>query len=286
MNIVLLNILNAISYGAILFLLASGFSLIFGVMGVLNLSHGALYVVGAYIGWTTAVAHGISFWLGAVAGGLVAGLISLIMEAGFFRRLYKQLNEQMLLTFGFVYILDNLSRWIWGPSYRAPFTSPALSGSFTILGSPYPAVRVAIIFIGIVIAVGLWWLQDKTRAGAMIRAGMDDKETALALGINLPLVATVAFFVGSFIAGFAGVIGAGVTGVYPEMSMSVMLLVLAVIIIGGVGSVQGTLVGAGILGAIDAFGKALFPDYAMFTVYLAMIIVLLVKPSGILGRQV
>jgi branched-chain amino acid transport system permease protein len=120
----------------------------------------------------------------------------------------------------------------------------------------------------------------------MIRAGMDDKETAVALGINLPLVATVAFFVGSFIAGFAGVIGAGVTGVYPEMSMSVMLLVLAVIIIGGVGSVQGTLVGAGILGAIDAFGKALFPDYAMFTVYLAMIIVLLVKPSGILGRQV
>ncbi len=147
-------------------------------------------------------------------------------------------------------------------------------------------MRIAIILIGIVIAVGLWWLQDKTRAGAMIRAGMDDKETAVALGINLPLVATVAFFVGSFIAGFAGVIGAQVTGVYPEMSMSVMLLVLAVIIIGGVGSVQGTLVGAGILGVIDAFGKALFPDYAMFTVYLAMIVVLIIKPSGILGRQV
>ena len=286
MNILVLNLLNAISYGAILFLLASGFSLIFGVMGVLNLSHGALYMVGAYVGWTIAVANGLSFWLGALAGGLVAGLLSLVMEAVFFRRLYKQLSEQMLLTFGFVYILDNLARWIWGPSYKAPFTSPYLSGSLDILGWRYPAMRIAIIFIGIVIAVGLWWLQDRTRVGAMIRAGMDDRETAMALGINLPVVATVAFFVGSFLAGFAGVIGAQVMGVYPEMSMNVMLLVLGVIVIGGVGSVQGTLVGAGILGVIDAFGKALFPDYAMFTVYLAMIVVLIVKPSGILGRQV
>ena len=285
MDILILNVLNAISYGAILFLLASGFSLIFGVMGVLNLSHGALYMVGAYVGWTVAVKNGLDFWLGALAGGMVAGLLSLVMEAGFFRRLYKLLNEQMLLTFGFVYIIDNLARWIWGPLYKAPFTAPFLSGSFNLIGSMYPTVRIAIIFIGIVIALGLWWLQDKTRVGAMVRAGMDDKETALALGINLPLISTVTFFVGSFLAGFAGVIGAQVIGVYPEMSMRVMLLVLAVIIIGGVGSVQGTLLGAGIIGTIDSFGKALFPDYAMFTVYLAMIIVLLIKPNGILGRQ-
>jgi branched-chain amino acid transport system permease protein len=281
-----LNILNAIAYGAILFLLASGFSLIFGVMGVLNLSHGALYMVGAYVGWTVAVKYGLSFWLGAVAGGVVAGLLSLVMQAGFFRHLYKQLNEQMLLTFGFVYILDNLARWIWGPLYKAPFTASFLSGSLDIMGSKYPTLRIAIIFIGVIIAIGLWWLQDKTRVGAMIRAGMDDQETALALGINLPLVATLSFFVGSSIAGFAGVIGAQVMGVYPEMSMNVMLLVLAVIIIGGVGSIQGTLLGAIILGLIDSFGKSLFPDYAMFTVYLAMIIVLMIKPSGILGRQV
>jgi branched-chain amino acid transport system permease protein len=284
-DIFVLNTLNAISYGAILFLLASGFSLIFGVMGVLNLSHGALYMVGAYVGWTLAVKNGLNFWLGALAGGVVAGLLSLLMETGFFRRLYKQLNEQMLLTFGFVYILDNIAKWVWGPLYKAPFTAPSLSGSFNIMGCMYPKVRIAIIIIGIIIAIGLWWLQDKTRSGAMIRAGMDDKDTALALGINLPLVATVTFFVGSFIAGFAGVIGAQVMGVYPEMSMSVMLLALAVIIIGGVGSIQGTLLGAGILGMIDSFGKSLFPDFAMFTVYFAMIIVLLIKPSGILGRQ-
>jgi branched-chain amino acid transport system permease protein len=285
-NVLILNTLNAISYASILFLLASGFSLIFGVMGILNLSHGALYMIGGYVGWTIAVAMGASFWLGALAGGLAAGLLSLFMEAGFFRRLYKQLNEQMLLTFGFVYIIDNAARWIWGPSYKPPFTSPALLGSLNVLGARYPTMRIAIIFIGIAIAAGLWWLQDRTRAGAIIRAGMDDRETAMALGMNLPVVATIVFFVGSFIAGFAGVIGAQVMGVYPEMSMGIMLLVLAVIIIGGVGSVQGTVLGALILGVIDAFGKALFPDYAMFTVYMAMVVVLIMKPSGILGRQV
>jgi branched-chain amino acid transport system permease protein len=284
-NALILNTLNAISYASILFLLASGFSLIFGVMGILNLSHGALYMIGAYVGWTIAVKVGANFWLGALAGGAAAGLISLVMEAGFFRRLYKQLNEQMLLTFGFVYIIDNMARWIWGSQYKAPFTSPALLGSMEVLGARYPTVRIVIILVGAVIAVGLWWLQDRTRAGAMIRAGMDDRETAMALGINLPVVATITFFVGSFIAGFAGVVGAQVMGIYPDMSMAIMLLVLAVIIIGGVGSVQGTVVGALILGAIDAFGKALFPDYAMFTVYLAMVVVLIIKPSGILGRQ-
>ena len=285
MNTLVLNTLNAISYAAILFLLASGFSLIFGVMGVLNLSHGALYMVGAYVGWTIAVKVGASFWLGAVAGGACAGLISLVMEAGFFRRLYKQLNEQMLLTFGFVYIIDNVARWIWGSTYKAPFTSPVLLGSMKVLGARYPTMRMVIILVGAVIAVGLWWLQDRTKAGAMIRAGMDDREIAMALGINLPVVATIIFFVGSFIAGFAGVVGAQVMGIYPEMSMGIMLLVLAVIIIGGVGSVQGTVLGALVLGAIDAFGKALFPDYAMFTVYMAMVVVLIIKPSGILGRQ-
>jgi len=189
------------------------------------------------------------------------------------------------LTFGFVYIIDNVARWIWGSTYKAPFTSPVLLGSMKVLGARYPTMRMVIILVGAVIAVGLWWLQDRTRAGAMIRAGMDDREIAMALGINLPVVATIIFFVGSFIAGFAGVVGAQVMGIYPEMSMAIMLLVLAVIIIGGVGSVQGTVLGALVLGAIDAFGKALFPDYAMFTVYMAMVVVLIIKPSGILGRQ-
>lgn len=286
MDVFVLNMLNGISFGAILFLLASGFSLIFGVMGVLNLSHGALYMVGAYVGWSIAVKYGLNYWLAAFAGGVVAGLISLAMESGFFRRLYKQLNEQMLLTFGFIYILDNLARWIWGPLYKAPFTAPFLSGVFNIMGRTYPTARVAIILVGIIIAIGLWWLQDKTRAGAIIRAGMDDKEITMALGINLPLVSSAAFFAGSFIAGFAGVVGAQVLGVYPEMSIGILLLALAVVVIGGVGSVQGTLLGAGLLGIIDAFGKALFPDFAMFTIYLAMIVVLLIKPTGLLGRVV
>ena len=286
MDVFVLNILNGISFGAILFLLASGFSLIFGVMGILNLSHGALYMVGAYVGWSVAVKYGLNYWLAALAAGVVAGLIGLAMEFGFFRRLYKQLNEQVLLTFGFVYILNNLAMWIWGPLYKAPFTAPFLSGSFNIMGWTYPTARVAIILIGLIIAVGLWWLQDKTRVGAIVRAGMDDKETTLGLGINLNLVSTTIFFVGSFIAGFAGLIGAQLHGVQPQMSMDILLLALAVVVVGGVGSVQGALVGGMLIGIIDAFGKALFPDFAMFTIYLAMIVVLLIKPAGILGRAV
>ncbi len=286
MDVFVLNILNGISFGALLFLLASGFSLIFGVMGILNVSHGALYMVGAYIGWTIAVKYDLNYWLAALAGGVVAGLISLAMERGFFRKLYKQFNEQLLLTFGFVYILNNLASWIWGPLYKAPFVAPFLAGSFSIMGRAYPTSRIAIIIIGLICVAVLWWLQDKTRVGAIVRAGMDDKEMTLGLGINLNLVYTAVFFLGSFMAGFAGVMGAQLLGVHPEISMEILLLALAVVIIGGVGSIQGALLGAMLIGIIDAFGKALFPEFAMFTIYLAMIVVLLIKPSGLLGRAV
>lgn len=286
MDAFILNMLNGISFGVILFLLASGFSLIFGVMGILNLSHGALYMVGAYIGWTIAVKYGLNFWFACLMGGLTAGLISLAMERGFFRYLYKQLNEQVLLTFGFIYILTNLTMWVWGPVFKAPFTPPFLSGSFNIMDWSYPRARFATIAIGLILAVGLWWLQEKTRVGAIVRAGMDDKEMTMALGVNLGLVSTGLFFVGSFIAGFAGVIGAHLLGVNLGLGIDVLLLALAVVIIGGVGSIQGALLGSMLIGIIDAFGKALFPELAMFTIYLIMIIVLLVKPSGLLGRKV
>jgi len=285
-DVFVLNMLNGVSFGFILFLLASGFSLIFGVMGILNLSHGALYMVGAYVGWTIAVKYGLNFLFAALMGGLAAGLISLAMERGFFSHLYKQLNEQVLLTFGFIYILTNISMWVWGPIFKAPFTAPFLSGSFNFMDWSYPKARVATILIGLILAIGLWWLQDKTRVGAIVRAGMDDKEMTMALGVNLGLVSTALFFVGSFIAGFAGVIGANLLGVNLGLGMDVLLLALAVVIIGGVGSIQGALLGSMVIGIIDAFGKALFPELAMFTIYLVMIIILLVRPSGLLGRRV
>lgn len=286
MELIVLNVLNGISFGAILFLLCSGFSLIFGVMGILNLSHGALYMVGAYFGWTIAVQNGMSFWLAVLAGGVVAGLLGLIMERGFFRHLHGLINEQVLLTFGFIYILTNLCLGIWGGMPKASFTAPSLTGSFQIIGDwTYSKARIFIAAIGILLAVFLWFLQEKTRIGAIIRAGMDNKEMTMALGINYGLVATAVFALGCFIAGTAGVIGAHLFGVNLELGMSILLLAMVVVVVGGTGSVQGALVGGILIGLIISFGKALFPQSSMFVVYLTMIIILLIKPSGILGKK-
>lgn len=285
MQNILLNLLNGISFGSILFLLASGLSIILGVMGILNLAHGALYMLGAYIGWTLAVRCGLNFALAILGGGVGAGLVALAIYHGVLRHLYRRLNQQVLVTIGFIYILTNLSIWVWGPAPRAPFTASVLTGSFHIAGALYPVARMTIIVIALALAVGLWWLQDKTRVGAIVRAGMDDKEVTTGLGINLGRVSIAVFFLGSLVAGIAGVIGAQLLGVNAGLSWDVLLLAIVVVVVGGMGSVQGALVGSMLIGLVDAFGKALFPQLAMFTVYIAMIIILLVRPSGLLGRR-
>lgn len=285
MDIFLLNLLNGLSFGMVLFLVASGLSLIFGVMGILNLAHSSLYMVGAYVGWSIAIKYKWSFWFAVLMGGLAAALIGWLMERAFFRKLYKQANEQVMISFGFIYILGNICLWIWGPQFKAPFTSPLLAGSIHIGDFTYPTARFGIILIGLLLALVIWWLQDKTRVGAIVRAGMDDADMTIALGLNLNLVITILFFFGSFIAGFAGVIGAQLLGVNLGLSLDTLLLTLVVIIVGGVGSVQGALLGGILIGIIDAFGKALFPELAMFTIYLAMVIILVAKPSGLLGRR-
>ncbi len=286
MEFVLANLVNGLSYGMILFLIASGLSIVMGIMGIVNLAHGALYMVGAYVGWTIAVQWELSFWLAVFVGGLGGALVGLFIERIFLRRLYKQPNEQVLLTFGFIYILSNIMIWIWQGHRRLQFTAPALYGSTNIAGMPFAKDRLAIIAIGIIIAIALWWLQDKTRIGAIVRAGMDDKEMAMGLGINLDLVFMFTFLFAAFIAGAAGVIGAQLLGAYSWLGIDILLLALVVVIVGGMGSVQGALLGGILIGLIDTFGKALFPEFSMFTIYLAMIVILLVRPSGLLGRKV
>jgi branched-chain amino acid transport system permease protein len=280
-----INLLNGLSYGMVLFLIASGMSIVMGAMNITNLAHGVLYMVGAYVGWTTAVKYGAPFVIGLVAGGLGAGIVGLVIERGFLRHLYKKPNEQVLLTFGFVYILTNLCLWVWGGWPRMPFTAKVLAGSIEIMGKTYPKARLATIIIGFVLAIILWWLQDRTRIGAMVRAGMDNKEMTMGLGINLERVFASVFFVASCIAGVAGVLGAQLLGVYNALGLEILLLALIVIIVGGVGSIQGALLGGLLIGVIDAFGKALFPRLAMFTMYFTMIVVLLLRPSGLLGRK-
>jgi branched-chain amino acid transport system permease protein len=270
----------------VLFLAGSGLSVVMGVMGITNLAHGALYMLGGYVGWTVAIHYEMNFWLAVFVGGLVSGLIGLTIERIFLRHLYKQPNEQVLLTFGFVYIITNLCIWIWGGRPRMQFSSRALSGFLDIFGMPYPITRLVIIAMGVIVAVVLWWLQDRTRTGAIIRAGMDDKEMTMGLGINLERVSMLVFFLAAFVAGVAGVVGAQLMGVHSILGVDILLIALIVVIVGGMGSVQGALSGGILIGLIDTFGKSLFPQFAMFTMYLAMVVILLVKPSGLLGRRV
>lgn len=271
------------SWAVTLFLIAYGFSLIYGVMGILNLAHGIFFMIGAFLGLTTFMYLG-NFGLAILFGALGSALLGFILQQVFLNRLYKQFNEQVLLTLGFVYIFTNVALWVWG-AYPQIGTPPAmLSGSVSIGELRFPIYRFFIIIIGLAAFEGLWWCQDKTRVGAVMRAGMEDKEMTIGLGINYMLLSTAVFFLGSFMAGFAGFLGTPIFGVHYAMGFDILLLACIVVIIGGVGSVQGTFLGAILLGFIDSFGKTFFPDFAMFTMYLAFLIVVLIKPSGILGK--
>lgn len=242
-------------------------------------------MVGAYLGWTVAAKYGLNFGLAILVGGLGSGLAGFVLHQGFLRYLHMQMKEQVLLTVGFISIFTNLVQWVFGPIPRAPFTPPSLSGSFPILGMVFPINRIVIIVIGIIIYLVFWWLVDKTRIGAIVRAGMDDKEMTIGLGINLYLVTIFVFTFGAFVTGVAGVIGIQILGADLDLPFFILKYAIIVVVVGGVGSVHGALLGSLLIGIIDSFGKALFPELAMFTIFLAMIVILLVKPRGLLGRK-
>ncbi len=213
------------------------------------------------------------------------GIIGLVLERVFLSRLYRQINEQALLTLGFVYIFANAIQWIWGPHPKMGNSPIMLSGSVGIGSYDFSIYRFAIIFVGLVLFFGLWWLQDKTRIGARIRAGMDNKEMTVGLGVNYGVISTAIFMLGAVMGGLAGFLGAPIIGAYPEMSMDILLPAMIVVVVGGLGNVQGALLGSLIIGIIDTLGTAYFPYFAMFTVYLIFIIMLLVKPTGLLGGK-
>ena len=276
-------ILMGLSFSSLLFILASGFSLIFGLMNVLNLSHGAYYLIGSYVGlsiygWTG------NFLLAILAGAAVAGLIGIGMERGFVRYLPGQLLDQVLLTIGFLYIFTNLAQWIWGPVEQIPKAPSLVAGSLQIGDYFFPIYHFVVIFTGLVMAIGLWLFQEKTRFGAIIRAGTDNREMTMGLGINLRLVFSWVFCLGVLLAGVAGVIGLPLLGATLESGAEILLYAVIVVIVGGLGSLQGALAGSLLIGIIHTFGKVFFPPLAFFMIYLLVIVILLVRPSGLLGR--
>ena len=284
MELVLINLLNGISYAFILFLIASGLTLIFGVMGILNLAHGALYMLGAFIGITVANQFD-NFPIGAVIGAISLGIVGLVLYYAFLSRLYKQFSEQALLTLGLVYIAGNVATWIWGPWSVMGKVPSVLSGSISMGTRNFPIYRIALIVIGLVLFAILWWLQNKTRIGARIRAGMDNKDMAMAMGVNYILLSVAIFILGAAMGGLAGFLGAPIIGADPGMSMSVLLMAMIVVVVGGLGNTQGALLGSLIIGVFDTFGKAYFSDFATFLTYLIFIIVLMIRPNGLLGRK-
>jgi branched-chain amino acid transport system permease protein len=283
MNFWIIQALNGISFGMLLFLLAAGLSLIFGLMKVLNLAHGSYYLLGGYLGLTV-LRFFDSFLLALLAAAVGVTILGVLMERYVLRRIYGEVLRQALLTFGFLFIIADVALWIWGGNPQTLPKPEAFTGSLRMGAIVFPTYRLLVILVGVVTGLGLWWLQERTRLGAMIRAGVDDEEMAKGIGVNVPLLFTVVFALGAFLAAIGGIMGGVFVGVYPGADFEVLLLAFVVVIIGGLGSLKGAFVGGLVVGLIDNFGKALVPEFALFTVFVPMAIILAIRPTGLFGR--
>jgi branched-chain amino acid transport system permease protein len=279
-----IQILNGITLGMLLFLLAAGFTLIFGLMGILNLSHGTLYLLAGYVG-VAVVRYTNNFVLGVIAGMLAIGILGMLIHQRLLRYTSGHL-PQALLTIGIALFFGDLAIWVWG-GYPYMVRKPVgFQGSFHLLGNiSFPSYRILVILIGTIVAVFLWWFHERSRYGAMIRAGVDDEEMARSIGINIRLLLTLVFGLGAVLAGLAGVIGAPFLGVYPGHDMEVLTLSLVVVVIGGMGSLAGAFIGALIVGVADNLAKILFPHLSLFFIFGLMALILAVRPTGLFGRQ-
>jgi branched-chain amino acid transport system permease protein len=276
--------LNSISLGGLLFLLASGFSLIFGLMRIPNLAHGGLFMLGAYLG-ATLLNAGVDFWLAAVASAVAVGVLGVVVERVLLRRLAGNERGQVLVTLGLGFIIADLCLMVWGGD-PMPLAPPhALRPPLRLAGLAFPTYRLVVLVVAVLAAVALLLLMDRTRLGAMIRAGVDDRMMARGVGIPVGRLFTAVFFLGAALAGFGGVIGGPILSAYPGLDADMLPLALIVVILGGIGSLAGALVGSFIVGFIYNFGTALFPDFAYVVLFLPMVLVLVFRPTGLFGRQ-
>ncbi len=285
MGLFAMQLLNGLAYGMLLFLLAAGLSLIFGIMDILNLAHGSLYMLGAYLAFSIAQ-YFQNFWIALVLAPLLVGLISLILEMSLLRMTYNRGHlNQVLLTFGLAYVFNDIVRWIWGATIRSLTPPASISGSLEIMGQTFPRYRLVLVFFGLIIAFLLWFFQEKTRWGAILRAGVSDKEMVSGLGINIRLVFSLVFAFGGVLAGFSGVAAGPILGLFPGMDFETLIFALIVVVVGGLGSFTATLGGAIIIGLADTFGKIWFPQASLFLIFAIMAVVLLLKPQGLFGGR-
>ena len=283
--IFLIQVLNGVQYGLLLFLVASGLTLIFGIMGIINLAHGSFYMIGAYLAFSLTRLQG-NFWLALVTGVIVAVLIGAALEWLVMRFLYERDHlYQVLLTYGLILIFEELRSLVWGDDVHGVTVPPALDFSIPLTDTlSYQTYRLVISGICLAIAFGMYWLIQHTRLGMMVRAGSVNREMAQSLGINISLLYRLVFALGVALAALAGMLAAPVSSVFPGMGNQVLIISFVVVVIGGIGSVKGALVAALAIGLADTFGKVLVPQIAGMVVYLLMAAILLWRPQGIFGR--
>jgi branched-chain amino acid transport system permease protein len=283
MSLWLLLAVNSITLGGLLFLLAAGFSLIFGLMRIPNLAHGSFFMLGAYFA-VSLLRLGMGFWPAALLAGLGVALFGGIVERLILRRLAGAELAQVLVTLGLSFMVADVCLMVWTGDPIQIDTPALLRGATNVAGLAFPTYRLAVSVIAVIVAAALWILIDRTRLGAMIRAGVDDPAMARVTGIRVSRLFTIVFCLGAWLAGFAGVIGGPILSVYPGLDQEMLPLALVVVILGGSGSLLGCLAGSLIVGFLYNFGQAMFPELAYVVLFLPMLIVLVLRPQGLFGR--
>ena len=280
-----LQAVNGLSLAALLFLLASGFTLSFGLMRVVNMAHGAYYLLGGYIGLAVANASG-SFTLAILAGGTAIALLGLAIDRFLIRRTGENHLAQVLLTVGIAFVMGDVALAIWGGDNLKVPVPPFLRGAVELPGEMYyPAYRFALIVFGAVVGLVLWLLYRRTQLGAVVRAGVDDREMVGATGINIDRLFILVSALASFLAGMAGVVGGAFLTLYPGAEWEILVFALVVVIVGGLGSLEGAMVGALIVGLLDAYGRWLLPEFSYFVLFGPMALLLLFRPTGLFGQE-
>ena len=281
----LIQLLNGLQYGLLLFLVASGLTLIFGIMGIINLAHGSFYMIGAYMAFSLSSLTG-SLFLAVVVGVVLSIVLGVVLEWALFSHLHRRDHlEQVLLTYGLILVFEELRSLIVGNDVHGVPVPAVFNWSIPLTATlSYPVYRLFMSGVCIVLAVLLWFLIARTRVGMMIRAGASNREMVASLGLNINLVYRLVFALGVALAAFAGMLAAPVSSVYPGMGTSVLIICFVVVVIGGIGSVWGALVASLLIGLADTFGKVLIPEAAGITVYLLMAVILLWRPEGLFRR--
>ena len=280
----LIQFLNALQFSMTLFLLAVGLTIIFGLMKIVNLAHGSLYMVGAYLGLSI-TNYTDSFWLALVIAPILTALIGAILYYLLFKHIQNaDPMKQVLLTFGLIYIALDSVRLLWGTMSHSISAPNILSNSILLVNEPYPSYRLFVIAIGLIVLFILYIILEKTKIGAKVRASVDDPETAQLLQINTDKILFYTFALGCGLAGLAGITVAPILGVEPGMDMEVLVLTLIVVVVGGPGSLKGAIIGSLLIGFVDSFGKVYIPQLAQIIIYAVMALTILFKPDGLYKR--